>query len=355
MSIPLIKKLSLANYRVFSSFDIEGLRRVNLIGGLNGTGKTTLLEALFLFMDRGGLMPFVRTTFFRGLPQGLSLVDGVLFRDRSQPVKIQVTLRSRDVCKMHLIWEAQSFPAKTEVPGGASQDTTSEASVLGLTLKVEEAGNLILDRRYIENGEGYALNDRVNNPTPSSSAQAVFLSRSTMGLPDELSGRYSQIVKLRKKRNIISIIQSINPDVEDLELLNVKGASILHAHLNSGAIIPISMVGDGAQTILAICMAIITSPSGVVMLDEFEAAIHYSKMSVVWRLIFELSREFNVQVFAATHSLEAINAAVECATGSGWGEDIAYYRLDKVHDLIKATRYDKDQLKFADDEAWELR
>lgn len=42
----MLDKLTIKNFRIFEDFNIEGLRRVNLIAGKNNTGKTTLLEWL---------------------------------------------------------------------------------------------------------------------------------------------------------------------------------------------------------------------------------------------------------------------------------------------------------------------
>ena len=40
--------LSIRNFRAFQSLDIEGLKRVNLFAGRNNSGKTSVLEALYL-------------------------------------------------------------------------------------------------------------------------------------------------------------------------------------------------------------------------------------------------------------------------------------------------------------------
>lgn len=42
------KSVTIRNFRGFDELTVDGLTRVNLIVGDNGTGKTSLLEALFL-------------------------------------------------------------------------------------------------------------------------------------------------------------------------------------------------------------------------------------------------------------------------------------------------------------------
>ena len=48
----MLTSLTLKNFRGFTDFKIPKLARVNLIGGVNNAGKTALLEAIFLLLQR---------------------------------------------------------------------------------------------------------------------------------------------------------------------------------------------------------------------------------------------------------------------------------------------------------------
>lgn len=49
----MIPSIHIAGYRLFDRFDMADLGRVNLLVGSNSSGKTSLLEALYLFASRG--------------------------------------------------------------------------------------------------------------------------------------------------------------------------------------------------------------------------------------------------------------------------------------------------------------
>ena len=49
----MFESLRIRNYRVFSDLEIGDLSRINLIGGKNNSGKTSLLEAIFLLAGGG--------------------------------------------------------------------------------------------------------------------------------------------------------------------------------------------------------------------------------------------------------------------------------------------------------------
>ena len=49
----MISKLEIKNFRLFADFQITGLTRVNLFVGLNNSGKSSLLEAIYALANRG--------------------------------------------------------------------------------------------------------------------------------------------------------------------------------------------------------------------------------------------------------------------------------------------------------------
>ena len=53
MSDLILDSLEIKNFRLFKHLEIERLGRVNLIVGKNGVGKTTLLEAIRLYVNQG--------------------------------------------------------------------------------------------------------------------------------------------------------------------------------------------------------------------------------------------------------------------------------------------------------------
>src|SRR5437867_4488346 len=61
----MIESLEINNYRCFKHVSLSGIKRINIVVGDSGSGKTALCEALFI---TGGLGPeiFLRTRSWRG-------------------------------------------------------------------------------------------------------------------------------------------------------------------------------------------------------------------------------------------------------------------------------------------------
>ena len=77
----------------------------------------------------------------------------------------------------------------------------------------------------------------------------------------------------------------------------------------------------------------------------------------VWRAIAEAARQFDVQVFATTHSFECIGAAHQAFSEDlpGLQDDLRLHRLDRVNGDTVAKTYDREILGAAMEMRLEVR
>jgi len=76
--------------------------------------------------------------------------------------------------------------------------------------------------------------------------------------------------------------------------------------------VPLSVYGDGMKKALTLLNAIIEAEGGIVLVDEFETALHTTAMDQVFNFMLTVARELNVQLFLTTHSIEAIDTLLSC-------------------------------------------
>lgn len=95
------------------------------------------------------------------------------------------------------------------------------------------------------------------------------------------------------------------------------------------------MYGDGMKKAILLMSAVVKAKNGILLLDEFETAIHTSAMNKTFHWILRTCRKLNVQVFLTSHSKEAIDKVLKCAPEIQ--DDIALSMLEQIlMDIYKA-------------------
>ena len=111
---------------------------------------------------------------------------------------------------------------------------------------------------------------------------------------------------------------------------------------------------DGMIRALGISLALVNAKDGILLIDEFENGLYYSVQPDLWRLIFQVARRLNVQVFATTHSWDCIKAFQQAAQENAQEEGIVI-RLSLKKGAVNVTLFDEEELGIATREQIEVR
>ena len=114
-------------------------------------------------------------------------------------------------------------------------------------------------------------------------------------------------------------------------------------------------MGDGMNRILTIILALVNAGDSYLLIDEFENGLHHTVQEDLWKMIFQLAKELNVQVFATTHSDDCIHAFESVMNSEGNESEGQYFRLDNIGGQIIPTLYSPEELDTADDHQIEVR
>jgi len=101
---------------------------------------------------------------------------------------------------------------------------------------------------------------------------------------------------------------------------------------------PISTYGDGIKKVILIADKIARAADGILLIDEIETAIHAKSYETIFSFIIKACKEFNVQLFATTHSIEALDAILKTQYSEKTGK---YDGTNK--DLIRIITLRKDK------------
>ena len=136
------------------------------------------------------------------------------------------------------------------------------------------------------------------------------------------------------------IKEHIDPRLTNIELAD-KWHRFLVSHLDFERASDLSSFGDGLRRIFEIGLLLASVRGGVLLIDEFESAIHPQLLRAFTHVVQEMAVEHNVQVFLTTHSKEALDAFI---TNNYRTDDIAAYALRRRSQGVDVRRFDGDQL-----------
>lgn len=354
-------KISIKNFRCLKDFRIDSLEMVNLIGGKNNVGKTTLLEILFLLLGASNIGLLLKINAFRGMDtyegEASSIRESLwshLFHNFDSRANITIDGYLEVGGKIAVALK-QLDRVPTVLPLGSPSQGRTDAGTSGalaqaLQLDYADRGNRIHSVILHVGSKGIEL------PPPSIEPlfPGMFLAGRRRQNLKENATRYGQLELTKSHHEILPVLQLIEPRLKQLSTIVVSGVPILHGDIGLARMLPMAVMGDGLNDLVSILLAISCAPGGVVLVDEIENGLHYSIMMTVWQVIAEAARRNNTQIFATTHSWECIEAAHK-AFLTNETYDFRYHRLERIDDNIEAVALGKDELQTTIEKGWEIR
>ena len=349
--------VTIENFRALNRIELNDLKRVNLISGRNNIGKSTLLEALFLYMDHSSSDSFGKLNSFRGIiGTGVEGLWEPLFHQMNPDTPICISVVD-DENKGILRYMRDNNYIPSNI-NGISEDVlatfridTKKAYSLRYTY---EDGDYSEEGHFSLNGTSILRDIKTSLPgnelkmmKPTQFQNTFFIRVKANALANEIGN-----IELAGKKNIlIQALQEMDSAIEDIVTLSLKGITQLYIRV-SGKLMPLQYAGDGITQLLSICLSIMNQKNGLVLIDELENGLHYSMYSKLWKIIENITRQANCQVIATTHSYELISAVRD---GISDTNDFSYYRIGTRADGASAYRYDYSMLDSALESEMEVR
>ena len=374
---------TIKNFRCFENLTIEPLARVNLISGKNNTGKTALLEALWLHSGPNIPDLGIRLAGFRGIPgqDPNRFLHDLFFNfghDRTITLRSLVDASnhaSRDLKIESRQLSSTDIPiplpdSSTVIPRGSQEPDISAASSSEIVLDyTDEFGQNYISRcwmainrnqpiPFFNPPSGMAIESlgtikRQANMPPRPSS--IFLSPRLRANPEGELARFGQVELDGVASRIVDCLRVLDSRIGRLATIAAAPAPMLYADVGLSRLLPIGFMGDGIGRLLSMSLAFHSARDGMILIDEVENGLHHPVMEEVWKNLNRLSQEFNVQVFATTHSYECMVAARD-AFKAGEDRDLRIHRLDRREDQpIKAVTIPFDSLDFILDHGAEIR
>lgn len=368
----MIRNLTIDGFRGFEHFEMRDFGRVNLLVGTNNSGKTSVLEAIQILMT-GHIRSIWEALSRRGErladePERRTRTAGDvchLFRGHAIQVGSEFQLRgANDATVGRLSATIQERSLDDDSRPALFEEEEDYAGSFSLLLKgdgfVKVDEKLPLTRR---GGLPFDLLRRPPRNQDDAKLSARFISTASMS-PDEIVSLYEDVVLTPEEDLVIQALKTVEPTIERIASTSKDSRYYRGYPGERGGIvvkcagvdqrIPIGSLGDGIWRILGLALALVHAENGVLLVDEIDTGLHFTVMSDMWKLVSETAKRLNVQVFATTHSRDAVDSLAAISRADSNGDNgVTIQRLER--DKQRAVTFTEQEIVVAAERGIEVR
>ena len=361
-----VPSLRIEGFRGIDSLTINRLGRVTLLAGRNGTGKTTVLDAVRIFADRGGLPSLTavlnRSEEYAGRADGEKDMTEIpdfeaLFHGRQARTGASFTIGLARDSQAQLVVKVSSTDDMPDEWSSRLGISAIGAQVLRIAFGQFEEFLPVLDgyldarrwrlpRRVISGDDGLPKTLRVEMLGP--------------GLLNnlDLDQRWGEIALTEQEPVALHALNlAASHRIGGVAVVagdaRSRSRRVL-VKLESGERVPLRSLGDGAVRLFGVAVALAGAAGGLLLIDEAENGIHHSLQHEYWRLVLRAAANNNVQVIATTHGWDCIRGF---ASASSQNKDVegVVVRLERHDGGLRAVEYSEEELETATGQGIEVR
>ena len=361
-----LPSLSVIGLRGISNISIPRLGRVTLITGKNGVGKTTLLDAVRIYAERGS--PLVLRSILRSREELISALDEdgdevaapdieALFYGRHPSVHSSISIGPKNEARRLTI---TIDPGKTQTSLMPDDFPNVDEPLIRIGFQgvSEEISTAQLSPMHRLSRRRIRVRETVFPPP----IQCVSSGPSIMD--NESMARFWDSVALTDyETQTVQALQLIYGD--EVERVAVVGDEERRVPFQYGrrAIVkmqgqerpvPLKSLGDGAARLFGVALALSNSKDGFLVIDEAENGIHHSVQASFWKMVMRTAHENNVQVLATTHGWDCVVGFAQAAMDSRDTEGILI-RVEKNGDRMRVVEYSEEELEYVAEHGIEVR
>lgn len=368
--IPL-PNLTVKGFRGLDALTISRLGRVNLIAGKNGIGKTSLLEAVKVYAERGrpGILrellrdreELAETGGATGTRQAVDWAALFYGRQISQDSCIvigpeaagqQVVIQPDEPDREQL----RFFDAAEEF------DEPIEWFKVGFQEAIYRFPAAAADRFPAAGLGRYGTLPRGGEsdfpaPAPCKSLGPGVLDNHEMA-------RLWDAVALTAGENLaVKALNSVVSDtVERVAMIGEESPGPRSTPSRRAVVkiagndrrIPLRSLGDGALRFFGVALALAGSRHGFLVIDEVENGLHHTVQPDFWKLVIQAAEQNEVQVFAATHSWDCVRGFAKASLELE-APEVSLVRLERRNGQLRGIKYSQKNLRVAAEQGIDVR
>lgn len=302
------KNIKIKNFRGIDHLEIDDFSRVNVFLGQNSSGKSSILEAVFLLSGmsnpdlplslnkartRNYRIAYLQDTRYQFYNLDLNNTPDFSadqFDGISRHLQMKLSFTESDEMMVQsidmplIISEIERTPNTIEMLFDITSSSGTKSFRSSLFVNQSDVpSRQEPSKEYVEKN------------------MAVLFSSDL--LSSNLNNDLSELFKRKQKDSLLNILTKFDNRINAIEILN---NDVYIGYSDVEELLPISMSGDGLRRFLNIVAGSANPQNTIVLIDEIDNGLHYSAYKKLWEAIFALAVGTNKQIFVTTHSKETI-------------------------------------------------
>lgn len=368
----IYKTLEIENFRGIKHLKIDDLNAINVFVGKNNSGKSSILEAIFLLTGISNPELILRIDRFRNLLHNEAddfrfafynlnyqniptIVSDLHFEESSRQLMIRpisTNVKGGEITQL-------TFP-REQIKSSDSLSNLNYNAINALSFEGE------IKKRHSQKKvlrPSISMHKGVNNELSFTISPAkdyketivgVFLNNETFFT--ETHKRIENLIIRKRKQFIVENLRLIDDSITDIV---VGSNNVIYFDIGADRLIPSNLLGDGLNKIVSIVATLSELKNGVLLIDEVDNGLHFTTLEILWNLIYSLCVENNNQVFITTHNYDVLKYVVkyiEKEKNENYKEMMNCYSVSKLKgNEIKAYKYKYDELSYSIHQGIEIR
>lgn len=355
MSTYHLDSFTIGAFRGLEETTFERLGRFNLLIGGNNSGKTSVLEALQAFCSPESPVDWVKIANARNsnvrvfpayslndcltwlFPHMLHAEDGVMG---------SIRLSGQGTCPIQsveaTIQSVFGMPDKNDLDLFARRmprfNPETSTNFEGLELRINSfrfgllpTEPISVTQRFWQDIPFVRGRSSLSYKTP-----AVAILGHEYRFNELYADSFSKL-KSDQQHELLELAKLFDPDIIGISVASKNRRPYLKIEHKDIGEVPLMAFGDGMKRVLFIATGLVNAKDGLLLMDEIESGIHAFVLPEVMKWLFRAAQEYNIQIFATTHSLEAVDAVLLSAKDTP--EEFVTYRLSKGEHIAKRLNY----------------
>ncbi|TAE60453.1 MAG: recombination protein F [Nostocales cyanobacterium] len=366
-----LDSITIHQFRGLRDLELKDLGRINLLVGINNSGKTSVLEALEIYCHPLDIKVWFSTALQRSSESRQDPMDALkwLFTRYAEPINPEINKPNILISSDGDYFITQLKASYEQMEGIALSTKTKRSNSIniinleidddspglrkGIDFKIEvytkqlplplfDNSPHFIETFQLWENEVFPFTSKKRDPHLSLHTSTV----------TPVSHRFESQFRLFSdarfknfKVDVLKLLQNIDNNILDIEILlppqSTSTFNIYIQHQKLG-LAPVSSFGDGIRRLLHIALKLASVKGGILLIDELESTIHTEALQNSFHWLVKWCQEMDVQLFATTHSLEAVDALLEVTESDS---DLVLYRLEPKEEKTRVVRHDGHRLR----------